>query len=289
MDFSKEDLLQYISNKKTAFDIAEAFKCSVQKVRYWIKKYGLEYDKVGFFRRPWLKIGTPKGTPKSDKWHKVMKDRMTGERNPFYNKKHSSATKQQMSENHADFTGDNNPFRRSVKDPTKRQQHKVRCKDIWNTRDSNYRKLFGEKISRYEALNPINKKEIHKKHKSGFINTIKGGLCFCRSSWEQNVCKLLDNNDTVISFSLEQITLEYKIDNKRRWCRIDFLITLANKKKILLEVKPLSLLYYDNNPHKIKTMKQFAKEHNYMFAILTRNDEILLDRILKVGFNYGIG
>ena len=35
---------------------------------------------------------------------------MSGENNPFYQKKHSDKTKKQMSENHADVSGSNNPM-----------------------------------------------------------------------------------------------------------------------------------------------------------------------------------
>jgi hypothetical protein len=51
----------------------------------------------------------------SDERKKQSKGKFAKEKNPFFGKKHSKITKEKMSKNHADFTGDKNPFKIACK------------------------------------------------------------------------------------------------------------------------------------------------------------------------------
>jgi hypothetical protein len=76
-----------------------------------------------------------------------MSEKFNGENNPFYGKKHTEDTRKKMSMNHADFFGDKNPFKKSLT-PEKLLDHKNRCKNIWQNRDTNYRNNFSKKLKR---------------------------------------------------------------------------------------------------------------------------------------------
>jgi hypothetical protein len=52
----------------------------------------------------------------SDNRKIYLKDKMTGEGNPFYGKKHTDATRKKMSENHVDFFGGKNPASKKCMD-----------------------------------------------------------------------------------------------------------------------------------------------------------------------------
>ena len=61
-------------------------------------------------------MGRPKGIPMSEEQKELRRQLFKGKNNPFYGKKHSDVTKKLMSENHADFSGENNPFKQSLSD-----------------------------------------------------------------------------------------------------------------------------------------------------------------------------
>lgn len=92
-------------------------------------------------------MGRPKGIPMSEEQKELRRQLFRGNRNPFYGKKHSDETKQLMSEHHADFNGEKNPFKKSLNDE-KVKVHKKRCQKIWANRDESYRKNFGKKIQK---------------------------------------------------------------------------------------------------------------------------------------------
>lgn len=141
---TKATLLRYLGRGFTVWKIAEIEGVVRNTVINWLMKYGIESPK-GFFSRG-LTVGRPQGIPMSEEQKELRRKRFSGKGNPFYGKTHSVKTRQKMSENHADVRGDRNPFRKSLEDPAKRIAHKTRCKKLWDERDSDYRRRFGERL-----------------------------------------------------------------------------------------------------------------------------------------------
>jgi len=149
----KEELLDHISDNKSCESLKKIFNCSKTTIVNYLKKYEIHIPK-GFYKRSDKKSGRPKGTPCSEQQKNLMSKKFTGENNPFFGRRHNSDTRKKMSINHANVSGDNNPFKKSIADQSKLLQHKIRCKNIWENRDKKYRKLFGDKLKRtaYEEI-----------------------------------------------------------------------------------------------------------------------------------------
>jgi hypothetical protein len=90
-------------------------------------------------------MGRPKGFKQTEEFKALLRQKFSGEGNPFYGKEHSATTKKKMSDNHADFSGDKNPFKNSLAKPENSTRHKQRCQATWDNRDEEYRKEFGRK------------------------------------------------------------------------------------------------------------------------------------------------
>jgi len=91
------------------FDISKILGIHKNTVINYIKNnninvpYSFHQTSKKFGRRPGFKMSQEQKDLRS----KLFK----GKGNPFYDKKHSEKTKAKMSKNHADFSGDKNPFR----------------------------------------------------------------------------------------------------------------------------------------------------------------------------------
>jgi len=98
-------------------------------------------------------VGRPKGFKHTKEWKEDHAKRMVGKNNPFYGKKHSDSTKIKMSNNHADFSGDKNPFKNSLKDPIKLKEFKDRCVNTWDNRsEEKITEMMSSKKTGYEGI-----------------------------------------------------------------------------------------------------------------------------------------
>jgi hypothetical protein len=276
---SKEDLTAALNEGLSLYQCAERFNCCTLTIRNYIKRYEL-ITRDKFYSRPGARIGRPPGFTYTEEQLQKMSERVRGKRNPFHGKKHSLKTRIKMSRNHADISGDKNPFKQSLSDPVKRQEHVERCRKIWATRDAEYREAFGKKLSAALASSS-NVTPHYVNHKSGFMETKKGGTVFYRSSWEKRTCEFLDSCDAVSSFRLEPFALKY-IDSKgnERYTRIDFLVTTKSGHRAIFEVKPKALIDYGENPFKIKGQKQYCKDNSIQFAVLHEDNLDKLNEII---------
>jgi len=265
------------------------WNCSQQTIKNWMKKFDLKSPK-GFFRKEGARIGRAPGFKCSEHQKEFMHNRMLGEKNPFYGKKHSLKTRKLMSKNHADFSGEKNPFAKALKGNfEKKKEHSERCKKIWEGRDQKWRDKFGKKLSKSLAESKKRKKKsLHKNHNSGHLITQKGGRIFCRSSWEKEVCSILDNESIVLKFEFENLVIPYQNDAKQiRYCKSDFLIYFSNGNKSLIEVKPEALHNYGKNPFKILGQKEFCKKYKIQFSLIgedPKNHKIEVQKILRAAF-----
>jgi hypothetical protein len=273
---SKEQMSKFLEDGYTVWEIKEASGVSLTPILNYMEKYQLERPKHFFYKG--VKRGRPLGWKMTEEQKRVRSERSKGERNIFYGKKHTEETKKKMKENHADFTGDKNPFRNSLNTPEKHEEHKLRCKEIWNNRDESWRKEFAQKLSfamaNSKAFQDI---KFHKRHKSGFYESEKCGKVFYRSSWEFRLCCALDKDCNVKSFTLEEKCIPYIKDNgKKSFTRIDFIID--NLK--MIEVKPKALI--DLQLVKLKAMKDYCDSAGLEFEIWTKKEIEEYERFVSI-------
>ena len=119
-----------------ARQIADDRGCCLGSVTNYMRKYGLK-SPPGFWSTPGAQIGRPPGFKHTDKWRQGMSEKYTGEGNPFWGKKHSATTREQMSKNHADFNGDKNPFYKAwaSADKEKRDEYRSSTIQAWVGKD----------------------------------------------------------------------------------------------------------------------------------------------------------
>ena len=240
------------------------------------QQYGVGTDAVRRWRRSYVlykSVGCPSGFKHSDDV-KAKRPRLVGEKNPFFGKKHSVETREKMSANHADITGDNNPYRKSLTDPKKKEDARKRAREIWNGRDEKWRNVFAEKMS----ARPITYQTgVGRNHKRGYHISSKvahtDGKIYYRSSWELDLALRLDQCSNVVNYEYEQLRLKFKnADDQIRWTYSDFLVETVNGKRVLIEVKPttISLLKQDRLQAQIK----WCIDNSVQYAIV---DKMLIE------------
>lgn len=111
----------------------------------------------------------------------------------------------------------------------------------------------------------------------------------CRSLWERNVCKFLDENTNIIKWSSEEIAIPYisPIDGKIHTYYPDFVVQFYNNNKInnwILEVKPKKQTLLKENASKAektiwainnakwKAAMTYCQKNNMEFKILTEKE-----------------
>jgi len=201
--------------------------------------------------------------------------------------RHSEKTRKKMSLNHADISGDKNPFKKSLQDPQNRENHKVRCKLIWEGRDTTWRNKFSVKVSKSLAKSEFTKNcNFHKNHKAGFFFSNKTGKeYFYRSSWEEYVLNYIEKCETITYYALEDSVVPYlDLEGHLRYTRIDFYIKFLNGKEIIFDVKPLRLLIKIlNNKNKMNGLKQYCKKQHIQYKYLSGraiHNDALMERLV---------
>ena len=225
---SKEALCKLNDEMISVSDMSKILGLTPNIINYWKKKFKIKT------KRP---IGCPLGYKRSDD-ELARRPSMKGALNPFYGKTHSTETKRKMSNNHADFTGINNPYRNALlKNPEKRLEASKRKKDWWASRTSEYM----EKIKEEMSARPLTNGSIGRGHKNGYHYSKKtlNGKFWYRSSWELLFAQKIDSCDKIIKYEVEQIRISYiNSEGKKRWTHFDFHLFLDNGEEIIIEIKP---------------------------------------------------
>lgn len=111
----------------------------------------------------------------------------------------------------------------------------------------------------------------------------------CRSLWERRVCKFLDENNSIINWSSEELIIPYisPIDKKVHNYYPDFLVKFndgQNVKTWLIEIKPAKQTILKENASKKEKItwlinnakwssaQNYCKKHNMEFKILTEKE-----------------
>jgi len=125
------------------------------------------------------------------------------------------------------------------------------------------------KMAYKSVYRPKNKKKYIGKN----INNI-----ITRSTWEKGLCKWLDRNTSVKSWSLESVIIPYfdQLYLKHRRYFMDFYIEMNTGQKLLVEVKP----YNQTVPP-----KNYNKKYKEIQRLLTENSNIILNSSVKKKYN----
>lgn len=136
--------------------------------------------------------------------------------------------------------------------------------------------------SKYKPINP--QKYI------GNLNQI-----ICRSNWERKVCKFLDINENVVSWSSEELSIPYYSPIDKKWHKYfpDFVCSIKNKnnktQNYVIEVKPKKqtlepkisknkkkylneMKTFTINTCKWKAANDFCEKNGWKFKILTEKE-----------------
>jgi len=210
----------------------------------------------------------------SEEHCKNISKALTGKNNPFYGKKHSEETKKRMKENHADFTGENNPL---VIWLNKSEKNREVYTAIMRERfakeklDLDFVKHKSEALSKSMCQAHLDGKlNFGKNHKHGYFFSEKQDLnIFYRSSYELLFLEQCEKNNEIYKFIPCPFRIEYINNNGNVRNYIpDFFINNL----IIIEIKPKSMIKFGNNELKAKAAIDFCKQKNYKFVILTEDN-----------------
>lgn len=119
------------------------------------------------------------------------------------------------------------------------------------------------------------------KNKSKYVGNVDHIVY--RSSWELDVFNFLDLNSNVTKWNSEGIIIPYYMDRKKHKYYVDLLVEI-NEKVYLIEIKPYKetvppkgdnireLLTFKKNTLKWNAAREYCKERNIEFLILTEKD-----------------
>ena len=271
VNFTKEEVENWLKEGKTITALAEKIGVTKSAVATYIRNMGIK-----------VKSGRKAGFHMPESQKQLYKKLFSGINNPFYGKNHSDKTKEQMSKNHADFSGDKNPYKNALlADPEKRLAASKRSSDMWKNLSDDEYALRIEHCSEGQAKSTKVKKMPNSK--SGYFIGKKCGKIFYRSSWEMAFCEYLEKNNSVKEFGLEKFFIKY-VDGEGiiRSNRTDFSIVFKNEKKMLVEVKPEKLLTIGLNPYKIVGQRKYCEDNNWLFAILSSADKKDMNNIVRL-------
>jgi hypothetical protein len=197
----------------------------------------------------------------------------SGSGNPFYGKTHSKKTRKQMSDNHADFTGDKNPLVKWLeKDPNNRKKYCDIMKENWAGRFSTEeeRRLYCEKLSKSISNLYINGFNPYSNCERGWFESKKFNEKFYYgSSYEKKFLQFCETSIKVKSLQRVPFMIPY-LDNtgKTRNYVADFLVNGTE----VVEIKPKEMLPYNNNLLKIESAKTYCNVSGLKFKLLMEDE-----------------
>lgn len=213
----------------------------------------------------------------SDQQKKKISLSVSGIKNPFFGKRHTLKTRTKMSRNHADFTGIKNPLVKWLnRDIKNREIYSRRCKETWKNPKN------------YEVLCQSNRRNIVKAMLNGNHNpysTCKHGWIlskkfdkrfYYQSSYEKRFIEFCESSSKIKSLQRVPFVIPYVDDMKRsRNYFPDFLVNGF----IVIEIKPKSMLDYNNNQLKIDAGRSYCLTHGFEYKLLM---ELELDNLEKI-------
>ncbi len=208
-----------------------------------------------------------KGMKETEESRKANSERNKGAGNGFYGKKHTDATRSLMAANHADFTGENNPLVKALKDPAVRQRYVGTQRKKWADllsdparKDAWSIKARENGLKAYEA----GVTGSGRGHQQGwFENPECGQRLFYRSSYELQFLEWSATRGLFVAAVTARLPYLDGVGTSRAYIP-DFLVN----GHFLVEVKPRSLFGLFNNPAKFAAGKAYAKTHGLRYLIV---------------------
>jgi hypothetical protein len=111
-------------------------------------------------------------------------------------------------------------------------------------------------------------------HRKGWHESPKAGRVFYRSSYERRAFERLDADDSVLSYEVEVVTVKYHhpIKDIQSSYLVDLLVRYTDGHALLLEIKPLKLVFDDINQEKGKAALKYAKVRRWDYRVWTEID-----------------
>ena len=102
--------------------------------------------------------------------------------------------------------------------------------------------------------------------KMEYVETLKGGRVFCRSSYEVKYAQVLDDDPQVIAFAHERVRVDYFWQGRQHRTIVDFIVTHSDGRVTLDEVKPAwQISYYPQIRVKMLAAKAYAEERGFSY------------------------
>ncbi len=103
----------------------------------------------------------------------------------------------------------------------------------------------------------------------------KAGTCTFRSSWEKAYFEHLDSRADVVSYVSEGLKIPYVSNTRTGRARNyipDLLVTYADGRKELIEIKPKKRLTQPKNVKKFAAAREWCLRNGCLFVLLTEID-----------------
>jgi hypothetical protein len=101
------------------------------------------------------------------------------------------------------------------------------------------------------------------------------GIIF-RSMWERKFMLYCDKTPEILKWSSEEIAIPYEYKDKHRNYYPDFYIKFETNhntiEESIIEIKPHYQRTYGQNKAKWRFAREYCKQHNYTFKILTEKE-----------------
>jgi hypothetical protein len=95
---------------------------------------------------------------------------------------------------------------------------------------------------------------------------------YYRSNFELNAIKHFESNESVISYEIEPVRIDYDFDGRKRHYVMDFIVEWNDGSRTMIEIKPHCYTNYDRyrvNGAKFEAARNLASEMGYAFEVWT--------------------
>jgi len=97
-----------------------------------------------------------------------------------------------------------------------------------------------------------------------------------RSLWERKFMLYCDKTPEIICWSSEETRISYQFEDKQRNYYPDFYVKFINEnddiEECIVEIKPYFQMGWSKNKAKWKYAREYCKERNYSFKVLTERE-----------------
>lgn len=134
----------------------------------------------------------------------------------------------------------------------------------------------------YIKIQNNGKSRYARKSKKGYYFSNKNNQYHLyRSSYELVGYILLDNNDTVLKYETETVSIPYIYRKINRNYIVDLFIHFKDGTKMLAEIKPEKMMSLPMNVQKFKCLKEYAESKRWKWDILTEKNLNIDNPLIK--------